>query len=122
MKEVWCASKSADNTGGPAWTICQKCCEFCSNKDCNIRACDLLMDPPAHLCCWRRSPIEWMMGRVNPKADDFYYKLRIYEYWMRKKRRRIGDGTLEGERLAKFWKEHPKEYQELYEEIVVKKS
>lgn len=109
-KEVWCQVKSSDNNGGMKWQICQKCCVFCDDNNCPIRVCHNSRQDD--LCCWRCSPAEWLMGRMNDEARLLTYKIRRYEFEIRNGAR-AGDGSWIGGRLEKFRKEHPKEYEEI---------
>jgi len=116
-KEVWCQVKSSDNSGGRKWQDCQKCCSFC-NKVCDLRVCKDSQETYVKdaLCCWRASPAEWLMGRLERKAMTFIYNRRMYENYL-KRGVRPSDGTWEGDRLKDFWKKYPKVYQEIFEEF-----
>lgn len=111
MKEIWCTQKSPENLSAiRGWKgECPKCCVFCEKKNCSLRVCSI---PREHPCTWRRSPSEWMMGRLEEKADAFYTHLRRYEYYLKKGFRAM-DGTWEGEKLERFRKENPKLYKEI---------
>lgn len=116
MKEVWCQAKSTRNSGGEKWQDCHKCCHYCTEEDCNLRSCveKMLNSKPFPLCCWKVSPIEWTMSRLDNKAGELSYKKRVCEDYVRRGVR--PDNSREGRRLSRFKKEFPKVYKEILKE------
>jgi len=116
VKEVWCQAKSTSNHGGKKWRDCRKCCHYCTKKDCELRSCVTKMTPkPFPLCCWKVSPIEWTMGRLDKKAGELAYRKRMFEDYIRRGVR--PDNTWEGQRLTRFKKKFPKVYKEILKEF-----
>jgi len=114
--EVWCMMHTSDNHN-PKWTRCRGCCAHCK---------DPCADPPCmgreiqHLCAWRASPIEWVMGQLSEDARKQTYNRRRYEWWLRNGFKPY-DGSWEGMKLAELKDESP-EYYRLIEEGVANES
>lgn len=114
--EFWCTAKGKDNQAlEKSWQgICPGCCVYCRKKSCSLRTCEL--QKKNYLCCWRASPVEWMMGRLSEKAKRETYARRRYEHYLK-----LGffpeDGTWEGECLKRFKEKYPDVYEEIYKKI-----
>lgn len=112
--KYWCMVKSPTNFGGEDWHgTCQECCVFCKKKNCELRTCKTVEKDG--LCVWRAKPSEWMMARLNEKAEAFIIYRRRIEYYF-KMGYRIGDSSWEGECLGRFSKRFPRVYEEIVKE------
>jgi len=113
-KEVWCQVKSSTNKR-ENFRECHKCCIFCGDiKTCEVNTCEKKDED--ELCCWQASPSEWMMGRLDKRAEEFTWKRRQREHFMRNGHTPY-DGSWEGERLAEWQRNYPEDYEEMFVEF-----
>jgi len=103
-----CACKHSENESRTArWNgICIGCCSFCK-AHCPTRTCE--GRTREDLCCWRRTLLEWMLGRIDENAHQESYQRRRVEYYLRQGFKE-GDGTWEGELIKKLRKRFGKDF------------
>lgn len=109
--KAWCAQKTSDNHSRKAgWRgECVGCCLFCDVRDCDLRTCKARRS--YEMCSWKRTPSEWLLGRIDEKAGKETYQRRRVEHYLRIGHKE-GDSTWEGKFIARMRERYGKDFGE----------
>ena len=108
--KCWCSAKTSDNHARAKWGgECVGCCLFCDEEDCSLRTCK--RHSRDHLCTWKRTPAEWLLGRIDRKAGMETYQRRRVEYYL-EQGHKVGEDSWTGSFLTRMKKRFGEDFGE----------